>query len=224
MGCCGGRGSSRPKGMREETLVRIPGASVHLMDKSDVVVLAKGDLTIVQVTDGANNLAMIVRVGHDLGWPLTKDEPVVKLDRLHYLFTIPDKDGSFLNYGVSFGSADPRLASLDMFLKEHACFSTPSTTASSSSTKEKEKSSYEVYWKDYAPKIEGYNGVLGKAIAAGTGEIVRGIFMLSNTYTSQVGGICFTVLFRFNLKFRLIRFYTIFELRTERLHFFCIIV
>ncbi|KAJ3678953.1 hypothetical protein LUZ61_021117 [Rhynchospora tenuis] len=186
MGCCGGRSSSRPKGMREETLVRVPGASVHLMDKADVVGLAKGDLTIVQITDGATNLAAIVRVGHDLGWPLTKDEPVVKLDKLHYLFTIPDKDGGFLNYGVSFASADPRLASLDMFLKEHACFSTPSTNASSSSSREKEKSPYEVYWKEYAPKIEGYNGVLAKAIAAGTGEIVRGIFMLSNTYTGQV--------------------------------------
>lgn len=195
MGCCGGRNSSRPKGMREETLVRVPGASVHLMDKSDVVGLAKGDLTIVEVTNGETNLAMIVRVGHDLGWPLTKDEPVIKLDRLHYLFTIPDKDGGFLNYGVSFANADARLASLDMFLKEHACFSTPSVNASSSSSKEKEKSSYEVYWKDYAPQVESYNGVLAKAIAAGTGAIVRGLFMLNNTYTGQVGNFCFTVLF-----------------------------
>jgi hypothetical protein len=50
-------------------------------------------------------VATAVRVGTDLGWPLARDEPVVRLDPLHYLFTLPaDKDGTFLNYGVSFNA------------------------------------------------------------------------------------------------------------------------
>jgi hypothetical protein len=42
----------------------------------------------------------VVRLTKDLAWPLARDEPVVKLDRLCYLFTLPDKDGTLLNYGV----------------------------------------------------------------------------------------------------------------------------
>ncbi|KAJ3695079.1 hypothetical protein LUZ60_000456 [Juncus effusus] len=181
MGCCGGKNFSRSKSMKEETIIRIPGASVHLMDRNEIIRLAKGDLTVVKITNGEANLATIIRVGKELGWPLTKDEPVVKLDKFHYLFTIVDKDGGFLNYGVSFEKENEGLVSLDAFLKENSCFSTSDLVKG----KEKQKNSYEVYWKEYAPKIEGYNGVLAKAIAAGTGGIVRGIFMCSNTYTNQ---------------------------------------
>lgn len=129
----------------------------------------------------------MVRVGRDLGWPLAKDEPVVKLDRLHYLFTLPDKDGSFLNYGVSFAAATADaalLASLDAFLKSNACFSTPSKGSSQSSSAA--AASPDGYWNGFAPRIESYNGVLAKAIGAGTGHLVKGIFMCSEAYASQV--------------------------------------
>ncbi|XP_073012591.1 protein EARLY-RESPONSIVE TO DEHYDRATION 7, chloroplastic-like isoform X1 [Typha latifolia] len=187
MGCCGAKNFSKPKGINEVTLLRIPGAVVHLMHDGDVVELARGDLTVVRITDKDTVLATVVRVRHDLGWPLTKDEPVVKIDDLHYLFTLPDKDGEFLNYGVSFMAGHGDLASLDVFLKDNTCFSTPLPTATAKSSSSKGKSSsYGVEWKDYAPKIEDYNGLLAKAIAGGTGEIVKGIFMCSNAYSSQV--------------------------------------
>ncbi|KAE9464487.1 hypothetical protein C3L33_03601, partial [Rhododendron williamsianum] len=38
--------------------------------------------------------------GDELQWPLTNDEPVVKLDALHYLFSLPMTDGEEpLSYG-----------------------------------------------------------------------------------------------------------------------------
>lgn len=180
MGCANSKSSSptSPNKYKEDVLLKIPDASVHLTGDGEAIELARGDLTILKITDEDVSLATVVKVGLHLQWPLTKDEPVIKLDKLHYLFTIPDKDGGFLNYGVTFAAADNLLDSLDEFLKKHACFSTPKP--------KKAPSSYELYWKDYAPKIDEYNGVLAKAIAQGTGEIVKGIFICSNAYAGQV--------------------------------------
>ncbi|KAG2613319.1 hypothetical protein PVAP13_4KG342288 [Panicum virgatum] len=44
----------------------------------------------------------------------------------------------------------------------------------------------DAYWNDFAPRIDGYNNVLAKAIAAGPGQLVRGIFMCSEAYASQM--------------------------------------
>jgi hypothetical protein len=61
-------------------------------------------LQLMAGSDGPVDLAhwdlAVVRLTKDLAWPLARDEPVVKLDRLCYLFTLPDKDGTLLNYGV----------------------------------------------------------------------------------------------------------------------------
>ncbi|XP_047053170.1 senescence/dehydration-associated protein At4g35985, chloroplastic-like [Lolium rigidum] len=191
MGCCGTMSSSsKPKGIREETLLRVPGASVHLMTAGSEgpLELGRGELSIVRIVkDDTAVVATVVRVGRDLGWPLARDEPVIKLDRLHYLFTLPDMDGALLNYGVSFDAkaADATLlASLDALLKSTSCFSTPSAPSRSSS--KQPPSSPDRYWNDFAPKIESYNGVLAKAIGAGTGHLVKGIFMCSDVYANQV--------------------------------------
>ena len=42
------------------------------------------------------------------------------------------------------------------------------------------------YWTALAPGVEDYNSVVGKAIAAGFGQIIKGIFLCSNAYASQV--------------------------------------
>ncbi|PUZ54989.1 hypothetical protein GQ55_5G176200 [Panicum hallii var. hallii] len=200
MGCCGAM-SARPRGVREETLLRVPGASVHLLAGSGgPVELARGDLSVVRLAKDDVAVATAVRVGRDLGWPLARDEPVVRLDRLHYLFTLPDRDGTFLNYGVSFDDAAAStdaaaLASLDAFLRSNACFSAPSSSGAvvpwSRSSRpppqqQQQTAAPDAYWNDFAPRIEGYNNVLAKAIAAGTGQLVRGIFMCSEAYASQV--------------------------------------
>lgn len=149
------------------------------MNEGEAVELAAGDFTIVQISDEETLLANIIKVGEDLQWPLTKDEPVVKLDHLHYLFSLPmNKNDDPLSYGVSFSGelngGNGNLKLLDKFLKEHSCFS------SSSSRKT------DIDWKEFAPKVDAYNNFLAKAIAGGTGQIVKGIFICSNAYTNQV--------------------------------------
>ena len=73
----------------EEILLHIPRCRVHLIDESEAVELASGDFNLVKVSDNGVTLAMIVRIGHGLQWPVIKDEPVVKLDARDYLFTLP---------------------------------------------------------------------------------------------------------------------------------------
>ncbi|RWR78248.1 senescence/dehydration-associated protein, chloroplastic-like protein [Cinnamomum micranthum f. kanehirae] len=74
---------------------------------------------------------------------------------------------------------------------ENSCFSPPpcsmnySTTTAAAAAAAKSSSPPGVYWKDYAPRVDDYNGVLAKAIAAGSGEIVKGIFRCSKAYAQQ---------------------------------------
>jgi hypothetical protein len=174
MACCG-TVSVRP---RDETLIRIPGTTAHLVAGYDgPVELARGDLSVVTTHDhqgrcGTVAVPTVVRVGRDLGWPLAQDEPVVKLDLLHYLFTLPDRDVAFLNYGVSFAAtrSSAPSASGGGFWRSWTSRPPP----------------LDAYWNEFAPRVEGYNGVLAKAIAAGTGQLVKDIFMCSEAYASQV--------------------------------------
>ena len=179
--------SSRPRGgIREETLLRVPGAAVHLVAGSEgPLELGRGELSVVRIFKDDVAVTTVVRVGRELGWPLARDEPVVKLDRLHYLFTLPDKDGGLLNYGVSFADAT-LLPSFDALLKSNSCFSTPSAPSRGSRPPPPASASPDAYWNDFSPKVESYNNVLAKAIGAGTGHLVKGIFMCSEAYASQV--------------------------------------
>ncbi|KAK1437565.1 hypothetical protein QVD17_03359 [Tagetes erecta] len=165
------------KTAKHETVLSIPNCKVHLMDEGEAIELATGDFKIIQLSDDDVLLATIIKINDDLQWPLTKDEPVVKLDPLHYLFSlIVVKDEDPLSYGVTFsdsGHGDFKL--LDKFLKEHSCFSTSSSSRNT-----------DIDWKEFAPKIDAYNNVIAKAIAGGTGQIVKGIFICSNAYTNQV--------------------------------------
>ncbi|PWA64054.1 senescence/dehydration-associated protein-related protein [Artemisia annua] len=167
----------QPKAAKHETILSIPNCKVCLMDEGEAIELATGDFTLIQLSDDDVLLATIIKINDDLQWPLTKDEPVVKLDPLHYLFSLRViKEDDPLSYGVTFSDTsrgDFKL--LDKFLKEHSCFST-----SSSSRKT------DLDWKEFAPKVDAYNNFLAKAIAGGTGHIVRGIFTCSNAYTNQV--------------------------------------
>ncbi|KAK9101201.1 hypothetical protein Scep_024631 [Stephania cephalantha] len=167
---------------KEEVLLRIPSCAVHLMEEGETIELANGDFTLVRLSDDNVFLANIVKVGEDVQWPLAKDEPVLKLDAVHYLFSLPMKEGGLMSYGVSFSGPFRRddMSLVDSFLKEHSCFS--DVGSSSASSKEKPP----VEWKSYAPRIEEYNGFLAKAIAAGTGQIVKWIFKCTNAYTKQV--------------------------------------
>lgn len=174
---------------QEEVLLQIQGCRAHLIDGSEAVELAAGDFELVQVFDNGVALAMVVRIGNDLQWPVIKDEPVVKLDSRDYLFTLPVKDGDPLSYGVTFFPRDENdvvfvnsLELLDDFLRENSCFSSSSSSSASASSRVKNG----IDWKEFAPRIEDYNNVVAKAIAGGTGHIIRGMFKCSNAYTNQV--------------------------------------
>ncbi|KAL9685638.1 hypothetical protein QQ045_023089 [Rhodiola kirilowii] len=161
----------------QQIILQIPGCRVHLMEEGDVVELANGDFTIIRIYDENVCLATIVKVGDYLQWPVTKDEPVVKVSTGQYLFSLPIADGDPLSYGVGFWDRNCgiQLELLDEFLREHCCFSGVSSRGKNM-----------IDWKEFAPKINDYNNVLAKAIAGGTGQIVRGIFMCSNAYTKQI--------------------------------------
>ncbi|KAG7542793.1 Senescence/spartin-associated [Arabidopsis thaliana x Arabidopsis arenosa] len=170
----------------DEVLLQIHGCRAHLINGSEAVELAAGDFELVQVLENNVALAMVVRIGRDLQWPVIKDEPVVKLDSRDYLFTLPVKDGEPLSYGVTFFPIDENdvvfvnsIELLDDFLRENSCFSSSSSSSSSSVNNG-------IDWKEFAPKVEDYNNVVAKAIAGGTGHIIRGMFKCSNAYTNQV--------------------------------------
>lgn len=167
---------SEPKNLRQEVLIQIPGCKVHLMLEGEALELAQGHFMITKTLDENVSLATIIKVGDDLQWPLTKDEPVVKLDALHYLFSLPVKDGEPLSYGVTFSEESfGSLSLLDSFLEEHSCFSGL-----------KLSNKNDLDWREFAPRVEDYNHFLAKAIAGGTGQIVKGIFICSNAYTNKV--------------------------------------
>lgn len=139
---------SAPPAATEEVLIRVPGAILHLIDKSYSVELACGDLTILRLIQGQNIVAILVRVADDIQWPLTKDAAAVKLDGSHYFFSLPppkesDLDSSddedkgkygksksnievnMLNYGLTILSKgqEPLLKELDRILGSYCSFS-----------------------------------------------------------------------------------------------------
>lgn len=82
-------GNDAPLDPREECLVTIPNAIVHLVDEQQSPHLATGHFSIVRIAQKGNGIVVLVRVGENLHWPLMKDEPTVKLDPTHYFFSLP---------------------------------------------------------------------------------------------------------------------------------------
>ncbi|XP_008788442.2 protein EARLY-RESPONSIVE TO DEHYDRATION 7, chloroplastic-like [Phoenix dactylifera] len=123
----------------EETLLRIPGAILHLIDKQCSVELGAGEFTVVRIRQGENTVAVLARIGDDLvQWPLARDEAAVKLDDSHYFFSLhvpkgaaaeaaADDGGSedLLNYGLTFASKGQEglLKELDRILESYSSFS-----------------------------------------------------------------------------------------------------
>lgn len=123
-------------------------------------------------------LALLVRVGLELQWPVVKDEPMVKVSAHDYLFTLPDKDGDSLGYKVTFsdeeGDVIKKLEILEELMREHSCFSSLS------------KNNNEIDWKEFSPNAEEYKSAVAKAIAEGSGHIIKGIFSCSNSFSKKV--------------------------------------
>ncbi|KAJ0039849.1 hypothetical protein Pint_28470 [Pistacia integerrima] len=201
----------------EETLIKVPGAILHLIDKSYSVELACGDLKIIRLVQEGNTVAVLASVADEIQWPLGKDEATVKLDDSHYFFSIgfpPDsdtgedtnkskrksessdvKDSDVLNYGLTIASKGQEilLKELDGILQAYSCFSVQKVSAKAkeafdgevaketapSELKGKKKEVMEkqcaAYWTTLAPNVEDYSGTAAKLIAAGSGQLIRGI-------------------------------------------------
>ncbi|KAL6966643.1 hypothetical protein U1Q18_032423 [Sarracenia purpurea var. burkii] len=72
----------------EEILLTISSAILHLIDKHYSVELACGNLSILRLRQGDNVVVVLVRVVDEIQWPLTKNEATIKLDELHYFFSL----------------------------------------------------------------------------------------------------------------------------------------
>ncbi|CAN1336619.1 Senescence/dehydration-associated protein At4g35985, chloroplastic [Linum perenne] len=173
---------------QEQMVMKIPGCCAFLMVEGEAIELAYGEFRISRVVDksaGGIPVATVVKVGKELQWPLTREEPVVKLDNFHYLFSLPMKNVYSLSYGLTFPTNQGKiLGTLDSFLAQNSCFS--GTNINNNKNNSSISSSSNLDWKQIAPRIENYNNVLARGIAEGTIQIVRGIFMCSNVYSNLV--------------------------------------
>lgn len=188
----------------EQVLVKIPGAIVHLIDKERSIELASGEFEIVQLKQGDNVVAVLARVGDQIQWPLARDEAAVKLDESHYFFTLRapseanDEDGyaeDLLNYGLTIASKGQErvLKELDLVLEKYSAFRVekvkkdkgvvekwwmaPKDVSPEEMEKKKEdmERSSAAYWTTLAPNVEDYSSSIARMIAAGSGQLVKGI-------------------------------------------------
>ncbi|XP_060168606.1 senescence/dehydration-associated protein At4g35985, chloroplastic-like [Lycium barbarum] len=186
----------------EQVIVKIPGAIVHLIDKERSIELASGDFEIVQLKQGDNVVAVLARIGDQIQWPLARDEAAVKLDESHYFFTLRapseanDKDEeNLLNYGLTIASKGQKkvLKELDSALEKYSAFEVEKVKKDkgvvekwwmapkdvSPEEMEKKKDDMErssaAYWTTLAPNVEDYSSSAARFIAAGSGQLVKGI-------------------------------------------------
>ncbi|OVA19840.1 Senescence/spartin-associated [Macleaya cordata] len=210
----------------EEVLVKIPGALVHLIDKQHSVELACGDLIIVRLRQNQNVVAVLLRIGDEIQWPLAKDEAAVKLDDSHYFFTLRlpshanrggsdssdderqfDNDHGVLNYGLTIASKGQEnlLKELDGILEHYSSFSvqkvsqmsevldgsvakeiSPTEMKSEKKKKDMMEERSAAYWTTLAPNVEDYSGSVARAIAAGSGQLIKGILWCGDVTVNRL--------------------------------------
>lgn len=190
----------------EETLITIPGAVVHLIDKNYSVELAIGDFSVLRIRQGVNTVAILACVSDEVQWPLIKEEAIVKVDDSHYFFSLSDsgsgsgsKEGDdVLNYGLSFASKGQEglLKELDAIFESFGNFTvqtvseksrgdlagvgvageiSPEELKSDENKRIAMERSCGAYWTTLAPNVEEYSGTAAKFIAAGSGQLIKGI-------------------------------------------------
>ncbi|KAL3654902.1 hypothetical protein CASFOL_000688 [Castilleja foliolosa] len=159
----------------EEVIITIPGSIVHLIDKQHSVELSNGDFSIVQLKQGVNVVAALARIGDQIQWPLAKDEAAVKLDDAHYFFTltVPSEHGEI--NGDLVKEPDSILEKFSAFRVDRADKAVEQGSYGSVAEGFSPEESSAAYWTTLAPNVEDYNGRAARLIAAGSGQVVRGI-------------------------------------------------
>ncbi|CAI8616824.1 unnamed protein product [Vicia faba] len=188
----------------EHVMVTVPDVILHLIEKDSSVHLASGDLTIVSLKEGNNVAAVIARIGDQIQWPLAKDVSTVKLDESHYFFTlkVPQSNNTeeniesqVLNYGLTVvtkgGEEVLVLKELDKVLEKYSFLSVEKVKGVEGwEVLEKkevlEESSAAAYWTTLAPNVEDYNGRFARWIAAGSGQMIRGILFCGDVTVERL--------------------------------------
>ncbi|CAL5050180.1 unnamed protein product [Urochloa decumbens] len=162
----------------EDLLLRIPGAQLHLIDRSRSHPLAAGDLSLLRIRSGGTSLAAIALLD-PVQWPLARDVAAVKLDPCHYSFslTVPpsadDPNPGTLHYGLTLAHPDDRL---DALLAAYTSFSVHSVVGTKElESRVRDEVEAAAYWTAVAPNVEEYGGKVAKAIATGAEHLAKGI-------------------------------------------------
>ncbi|GFY94579.1 senescence/dehydration-associated protein-like protein [Actinidia rufa] len=172
----------------EEVLVRVPGTIVHLIDKQQSIELASGELTVVRLRQGDN--VVVVDESHYF-FNLRVPAEARSEDENN---NGEDFDAeNLLNYGVTIASKGQEgvLEALDGVLKYYSAFSeervsevvdgsdVPRQTSPEEMETEEKKMVVEggaaAYWTTLAPNVEDYSGGPARMIAAGSGQLIKGI-------------------------------------------------
>nr|XP_027192057.1 protein EARLY-RESPONSIVE TO DEHYDRATION 7, chloroplastic-like [Cicer arietinum] len=175
----------------QQVLVTVPNVILHLIEKDSSVHLASGDLTIVSLKEDNNVVAVLARISDQIQWPLAKDVSTVKLDDSHYFFTLQipqsktESGTEVLNYGMTVATKGEEsvliLKELDKILEKYSFFSVEKVKGVKGwevleeKREDVEESSAAAYWTTLAPNVEDYSGRFARWIAAGSGQVVRGI-------------------------------------------------
>ncbi|WJX89158.1 hypothetical protein P8452_71175 [Trifolium repens] len=178
----------------EHVLVTVPNVILHLIQKDSSVHLASGDLTISSLKEEEKVIAVLARIGDQIQWPLAKDVSTLKLDDSHYFFTLQipyndktDNEDQVLNYGMTVETKGSQklsiLKKLDEVLENYSFFKVEKVKGVKGwEVLEKkevvEETSAAAYWTTLAPNVEDYSGRFTRWIAAGSGQMIRGILFL----------------------------------------------
>ncbi|XP_049394004.1 protein EARLY-RESPONSIVE TO DEHYDRATION 7, chloroplastic-like [Solanum stenotomum] len=199
-----------------ETLLVIPGSILHLIAKHYSIELATGDLFLHRLRQGNNIVALLICVGNEIQWPLTKDLAAVKLDDSHYFFSFQapkddesDKDSisDLLNYGLTIVSKgqEKLLKDLDGILENYSNFAVQKveekaavglggpvakelSPADLKSEKKMEvlEEQCAAYWTTLAPNVEEYNAKAAKLVASGSGHLIKGILWCGDVTANRL--------------------------------------
>jgi spartin len=186
----------------EHVLVTVPNVILHLIQKDSSVHLASGDLTITSLKEEQKVIAVLARIGDQIQWPLAKDVSTLKLDDSHYFFTLQipyndktDNEDQVLNYGMTVETKGSQkvsiLKKLDQVLENYSFFKVEKVKGVKGwEVLEKkeivEETSAAAYWTTLAPNVEDYSGRFARWIAAGSGQMIRGILFCGDVTVDRL--------------------------------------
>ncbi|KAM7256093.1 hypothetical protein ACFE04_011834 [Oxalis oulophora] len=161
-----------------QTLLKIPNSTLHLIQNHNKTIkLANGYFSIL-TNNNSTTPHLFAQLGDEFQWPLTNDEPAVKLNDSYYLFTIrvPKEEGEaeFLKLGLSIEEGFGQ--ELDFLLDSYGCLVVQESNTYNhlwvmDKIKEVEDN-FESNAISLEANVEDYCGSIARFIEAGSGKVV----------------------------------------------------